>query len=88
MKDWNAPAAEGFQMTGCSVVLDCDGTREVMIVSPLGCESDSDIETKAFLAARNGYPKGMIGVKEIRPNSKWQVYGRQADEAGECFWQI
>lgn len=76
-----------FHMSGFSVVLNCNGTREVMIVNPTGCETECNIATKAVVAARNGYPAGNIDVLEIRPNQLWYVCGLQADESGECWWQ-
>lgn len=72
---------------GNALVLNCDGYREVLVVNPIGCETEADVCNKAFLAARNGYPTGTIDILEVRPNQGWHVYGLQADVAGECFWQ-
>jgi hypothetical protein len=74
-------------MTGFSVVLNCNGHREVMIVNPIGCETEENIITKAFVAARNGYPQGNIDVMEVRQNQKWFVCGLPADATNECWWQ-
>ncbi len=72
---------------GVAVVLNCDGNREIMIVNPIGCETDDQIATKAFVAARNGYPTGCIDITEIRPKQRWFVCGLPADASGECWWQ-
>ena len=74
-------------MIGVALVLNCNGNREVMVVNPIGCETEGDITTKAFAAARNGYPQGAIDVVEVRANQRWFVCGPQADLSGECFWQ-
>jgi hypothetical protein len=58
-----------------------------MIVNPIGCETEGDVTSKAFVAARNGYPEGTIDFLEVRPAQRWFVCGLQADEQGECFWQ-
>jgi hypothetical protein len=74
-------------MIGVALVLNCNGNREVMVVNPIGCETEGDITTKAVAAARNGYPQGTIDVVEIRAKQRWFVFGLQADLSGECFWQ-
>jgi hypothetical protein len=72
---------------GFSLVLNCNGHREVMIVDPIGCETEGDVIAKAFVAARNGYPRGTIDVMEIRPNQNWFVCGLPADASSQCWWQ-
>lgn len=74
-------------ISGFSVVLNCNGHREVMIVTPVGCETEQDVTAKAFVAARNGYPLGTIEICEVRPNQLWYVCGLPADKDNECWWQ-
>lgn len=76
-----------MMINGNALVLNCNGNREVLIVNPIGCETESDVCSKAVAAARNGYPMGTIDVLEVRPNQRWFVCGLQADVAGECHWQ-
>ena len=74
------PAIRGFK-----VVINANGTRDVLVVPFAGIETEEQAITAACVAARNGYPNGPIDCMSVE-SGKWCPTGLPADAAGLIQW--